>query len=122
MEPANHDLTIYRDRDFSQTFYFKTLGDFMDLTDYTGKAEIRENKDAADLLAAASWGQGSDARGGAVLLVGHQPSLGRLAALLLSGQEADWAIKKGGLWWISQRARENEAQTTLRAVINPDLL
>ena len=52
MEPANHDLTIYRDRDFSQTFYFKTLGDFMDLTDYTGKAEIRENKDAADLLVA----------------------------------------------------------------------
>ena len=44
MEPANHDLTIYRDRDFSQTFYFKTLGLAMDLTGYSGKAEIRENK------------------------------------------------------------------------------
>jgi len=76
--------------------------------------------DVADLLAAAGWGQGGQAR--AVLLVGHQPTLGRLAALLLSGQEADWTIKKGGLWWISLRSREDEAQTTLRAVINPDLL
>ena len=78
--------------------------------------------DVADLLAAAGWGHGGQARASAVLLVGHQPTLGRLAALLLSGQEADWPIKKGGLWWISQRSREGEAQTTLRAVINPDLL
>ena len=52
MEPANYDLTIYRDRDFSKTFYFKTLGEAMDLTGYTGKAEIRENKDAAALIVA----------------------------------------------------------------------
>jgi hypothetical protein len=52
MEPAVYDLTIYRDRDFSQTFYLKTLGDPMDLTNYTGKAEIRENKDVADLIVA----------------------------------------------------------------------
>lgn len=52
MDPANHDLTIYRDRDFTQTFYFKSLGVAMDLTGYTGKAEIRENKDAADLIVA----------------------------------------------------------------------
>lgn len=52
MEPATHDLTIYRDRDFSQTFYLKTLGVALDLTGYTGKAEIRENKDAADLIVA----------------------------------------------------------------------
>jgi len=52
MQPATHDLTIYRDRDFSQTFYFKNLGVAMDLTGYTGKAEIRENKDAATLIVA----------------------------------------------------------------------
>ncbi len=50
MEPATHDMTIYRDRDFSQTFYLKILGAAMDLTGYTGKAEIRENKDAAALI------------------------------------------------------------------------
>jgi len=78
--------------------------------------------DVAELLAAAGWGHGGDGRPSTVLLVGHQPSLGRLAALLLSGEEADWTIKKGGLWWISLRSREGETQATLRAVINPDLL
>lgn len=74
----------------------------------------------ADLLAAAGWPDGSGSQGGAVLLIGHQPVLGRLAALLLSGQEADWAIKKGALWWFSGRTREGRTQTTLKAVIGPD--
>ena len=53
MEPASHDLTIYRDRDFSQTFYLKdSLRVALDLTGYTGKAEIRENRDAAALIVA----------------------------------------------------------------------
>lgn len=71
-----------------------------------------------DLLAATGWPEGR----GAALLVGHQPSLGRLAALLLSGSEADWTIKKGALWWFSNRVRDGETQTVLRAVIAPDLL
>lgn len=73
---------------------------------------------AADLLAATDWPEQS----GAVLIIGHQPALGRIAALLLSGAEADWPIKKGGLWWFSSRVRESETQTVLRAVLNPDLL
>lgn len=74
--------------------------------------------DAVELLAAAGWPEQS----GAVLLVGHQPSLGRLAALLLSGEEADWTVKKGAVWWFSNRTRQGETQTILRAVLNPDLL
>jgi len=74
--------------------------------------------DPAELLAAAGWPEQSDA----VLLVGHQPSLGNLAALLLAGQEANWTIKKGAIWWFSNRTRQGETQTVLRAVINPDLL
>lgn len=71
----------------------------------------------ADLLAAADW---PDCRGTAIL-VGHQPSLGRLAALLLAGAEADWTIKKGGIWWFSNRVRADETQTVLRAVANPSV-
>lgn len=74
--------------------------------------------DAADLLAAADWPE----HGGAVLVVGHQPTLGRVAALLLGGEEADWTVKKGGLWWFSNRTREGETQTVLRGVISPELL
>ena len=85
------------------------------------EARMAPGADVADLIAASGWQDG----GGAVLLVGHQPALGRLAALLLSGQEADWTVKKGGLWWLSRRSREGEphtAQTILRAVVNPELL
>ncbi|CAM5368887.1 MULTISPECIES: histidine phosphatase family protein [unclassified Thauera] len=70
----------------------------------------------ADLLAATGWPDAS----GAALVVGHQPALGRLAALLLAGQEADWTIKKGALWWFTNRVREGESQTVLRAVIPSD--
>jgi phosphohistidine phosphatase len=70
---------------------------------------------SAELLAAIGWPDSADP----VLLVGHQPGLGRLASLLLAGQEAEWTIKKGGLWWFSNRVRRDESQTVLRAVINP---
>lgn len=69
---------------------------------------------AADLLAAANWPDES----GAVMLVSHMPGLGRLASLLLSGSEADWTIKKAGVWWFSNRVRRDETQTVLRAVAN----
>jgi hypothetical protein len=52
MNPASLDLTIYRDRDFSKTLYFKTQGEAMDLTGYTGKAEIRIGQDTDALIVA----------------------------------------------------------------------
>jgi len=70
-----------------------------------------------NILAATGWPDSP----GACLVVGHQPALGRLAALLLSGSEADWTIKKGALWWFTNRVRNGETQTVLRAVVPPDL-
>ncbi|PKO34277.1 MAG: histidine phosphatase family protein [Betaproteobacteria bacterium HGW-Betaproteobacteria-7] len=72
----------------------------------------------SELIAASGWPQAS----GAVLIVGHQPSLGRLAALLLAGHEAEWSIKKGALWWLSNRVRRGETQTVLRAMIPVEML
>ena len=71
--------------------------------------------DAANLLAAAGWPDGNGAP--AVLIVGHQPTLGQTAALLLSGEEDDWTIKKGAVWWFSNRTRNGETQTVLRAAV-----
>jgi phosphohistidine phosphatase len=71
-----------------------------------------------DVLTAAGWPDQS----GAVLIIGHQPTLGRVAALLLGGEEADWSIKKGGVWWFSRRARHGETEAVLRAVLNPDFV
>ena len=72
----------------------------------------------ADLIAASGWPHGS----GACLIVGHQPTLGHLLALLLAGEEQDMSVKKGSLWWLSSRTRDEEHQTVLRTVISPDFL
>jgi phosphohistidine phosphatase len=79
---------------------------------------IGTGADAADILAAAGWPDQS----GAVLVVGHQPTLGRVASLLLGGEEADWTIKKGAVWWFSNRTREGETQTVLRVAVGPDMV
>ena len=73
---------------------------------------------AEDALRAVRW---PDARS-VVVVVGHQPTLGRVASRLLSGAEADWPIKKGGVWWFGSRDRGGVEQVVLRAVMNPDLL
>ena len=71
-----------------------------------------------DILGAADW----PGRKSAVVVVGHQPDLGRVAALLVSGTEASWSVKKGGLWWLSDRVRDEGAQVVVRAVVAPDLI
>ena len=69
---------------------------------------------AEGVIAAVDW----PARSGSVLIVGHQPTLGRVAAVLLSGAESDWDIGKGALWWLSLTS----GGIALRAVIDPELL
>jgi len=81
---------------------------------YSTDRRIGTQASAADIIAASGWPQHK----GAVLVVGHQPTLGRVAASLLAGERADWAVRKGGLWWFSNRTGE----LILRAVVNPDLL
>ena len=72
----------------------------------------------AEILNTAEWRD----RKGAVIVVGHQPDLGRVAAYLISGSAGDWTIKKGGIWWLTNRVRNDEAQVVIRAIIAPDLL
>ena len=76
--------------------------------------------DVSTLLAAVGWPDGGAKGHSAVLVVGHQPTLGQTAALLLSGEEAGWSVKKGAVWWFSNRTRQGESQTVLRAMLPPD--
>lgn len=78
---------------------------------------LAPDRSVIDLITATGWPDQSSA----VLVVGHQPTLGRTAALLLAGQEAEWTIKKGAVWWFTNRVRHNETQTVLRTVIPADL-
>ena len=83
---------------------------------FTLAPTIAPGATAQAVLYAARW---PDA-GGTVLLVGHQPTLGEVAAQLLGCGEYSLGIKKGALWWFSRR--EGSAQVALRLVITPDFL
>jgi phosphohistidine phosphatase len=85
--------------------------------DFETVASIAPGADATAILAVADW---PTARG-AILVVGHQPTLGQAAALLLAGEAMDFTFKKAGLWWLSHRVRGEDARVVLRAVVNPDL-
>ena len=80
---------------------------------FKADAAVGTNADAAGLIAAVGWPD----RQGAILVVGHQPTLGRVAATLLSGTEADWHMAKGAVWWL----RHVEGETRLFAVVHPKL-
>lgn len=69
---------------------------------------------ATDVVNAAGW----PSRPGTVVIVGHQPTLGRVAAMLLSGTEADWEFAKGALWWLVHA----NGKTALRAAVDPELV
>jgi phosphohistidine phosphatase len=78
--------------------------------------ELAPGAGAVGVLLAAGW---PDARE-AALIVGHQPTLGETAALLLSGSESPWGVRKAAVWWLSNRTREQGAEVVLKVVIGPD--
>ncbi|MBP8308948.1 MAG: histidine phosphatase family protein [Burkholderiaceae bacterium] len=91
-------------------------------TDYRVERNLAPDVDVAHYLAASVWPEGPEGCGGTVVLVGHQPILGRLASLLLCGEEQNWSVRKGAVWWLTTRDREGRAQVVLRSVINPEQL
>ncbi len=86
--------------------------------DFATLPEIAVGASAEAILGAAGW---PDAKG-AVVVVGHQPTLGEVAAYILADRRVSWSIKKSGVWWISSRNRRDESQTVLKLVISPDFL
>jgi len=56
---------------------------------------------------------------GTVIVVGHQPTLGQVAAFLLTGEEAEWDMKKGAVWWFEVVDNDGDLYASVRAVIAP---
>ncbi|MFL6708854.1 MAG: phosphohistidine phosphatase SixA [Massilia sp.] len=71
-----------------------------------------------DVLRAANWPNSREA----VLVVGHQPTLGQVAALLLCGQPQSWDMKKASAWWFVQRDAKDADSIYLKAVMTADLV
>ncbi len=67
----------------------------------------------ASILREAGWPDGKPS----VVIVGHQPTLGEVAARLL-GCRADVAIRKAAIWWFAAKG----GQTVLKCVLDPELL
>ena len=86
--------------------------------DFKTVREIGTSSSAEAVLVACSW-SGDDRT---VVVVGHQPTLGEVAGLLLTGTRQQWSLKKGAVVWIVHRARDAHARAQLRAAIAPDLL
>ena len=80
------------------------------------RREIGTLAGADDVLRSAGWPHADSS----VVVVGHQPTLGQAAALVLTGKILDWNIRKGAVWWFTWRA--SDAKAHLRAAISPDLL
>lgn len=73
-------------------------------------------------LDAARWPESREP----VLLVGHQPTLGQLAAWLMAGATSlegpPWTIRKGAAWWLRHRERAGVPEVVLVSVRTPDKL
>jgi len=80
--------------------------------------ELVPGATVAAVLAAANWPDSREP----VLIVGHQPTLGAVASFLLSGEEAYWSVRKGAVWWLSNRAKEGGAAVVLKVVVAPDFV
>ena len=73
---------------------------------------------AAALLAAAGWPDAPQA----VLVVGHQPTLGEVAARLVSGVAVSWDLGPGAVYWVRSRPPVRGAEARLLLSIEPEIL
>ncbi len=85
---------------------------------YQVEANLAPGADAALLLAAAGWPEAS----GAVLVVGHQPTLGEAASLLLFGETRGLSLKKGGVLWLTNRVRGDTPRSVIKAAMTAEML
>jgi phosphohistidine phosphatase len=84
--------------------------------DFITTSAIAPGASAHAILQAAHWSNSNEN----VLVVGHQPTLGLVAAELLGCEGESLRIKKCGLWWLSQH--DSMSEITLRLAITPEFL
>jgi phosphohistidine phosphatase len=83
--------------------------------DYEVEPGIGPGAEPLDVLRLAGW----PVAHGAVLVVGHQPTLGLLASRLLVGHERGLEIPRGALWWFEQADPADTRTLLLKAVVTP---
>ena len=84
---------------------------------YKLREELAPGATPEAVLAAAQWPDAKQA----VLVVGHQPTLGETAAKLLGMKPQELTIRKGAVWWFRCRERGTGEEVVLVAVLSPDM-
>jgi len=72
----------------------------------------------AEILDAAGWPAGERP----VLVVGHQPTLGEVAAKLVEGRGSGWNFGAGAVCWLRGHRRKGEREGALLLSIEPEIL
>ena len=80
--------------------------------------ELSPEGGAQALLELAQWPEALTP----VLIIGHQPTLGLVAAQLLKAPGHTLSIRKGSVWWLRSRMRMDAQTTLMYCVQSPDLL
>jgi phosphohistidine phosphatase len=80
--------------------------------------ELSPQCDHQDLLSLAQWPRAKMT----VLIVGHQPALGLTIAQTLDVPVLQGAVRKGSVWWLRSKQRDEDIQTQLLTVQSPDML
>lgn len=79
-------------------------------TDFRIEARLNPGSRPADYL--------QQMNEGTTLIVGHQPEIGRVISLLLSGEDRAISVKKASIWWFSGQ----HGQWELRTMLTPEQL
>ncbi|MCB2000719.1 MAG: histidine phosphatase family protein [Burkholderiaceae bacterium] len=85
---------------------------------YKVRPELTTDTTVEQLLEVAQWPHAKNA----VLIVGHQPTLGETIAHLLPLHHPSCPVRKGMVWWLRTRERDGQQQTIVTAVQSPETL
>ncbi len=87
-------------------------------SDFVTNAGIGPGAGVKDILVAVNWPSLQDA----VVIVGHQPTLGEVVSYLVPVIPPGLSVKKGSVWWIRCQQKEDVIESVLHAVVYPDML
>jgi len=85
---------------------------------YKLRDELSPNALVDDVLTLAQWPTNKHS----VLLITHQPLISDTVKRLLHIQIPELVIKKGSIWWLRSRVKDDQIQTSLVTVQTPEFM
>ncbi|MBU0588611.1 MAG: phosphohistidine phosphatase SixA [Gammaproteobacteria bacterium] len=85
---------------------------------YKVRPELAPEASVAQLLELVNWPVARHP----VLVIGHQPVLGQVVAQLMRLHASECVIRKGAVWWLRYRERDEQPQTVVLAVQSPEVI